>query len=229
MTIRGIQQTAHSLSYYARLQEVTANNLANVSTDAFKMDRLTGTIGKDGEFPIPTEATDLRQGSVRDTGRDFDVALEGDGFLVVKTANGERLTRGGSLRLDNIGQLTDVDGNAILGKKGPITVPHGKFSIDRDGTVMVDGGVLDTLRLETVADPTQLRKEGAGRFLPGGKTLDVKSGLTVRQGAIEDANADAVMGMIDLVTIQRAYSANVDCLKAMDGVLGTITGDVGRA
>jgi flagellar basal body rod protein FlgG len=228
MTLPGIHGTAQSLRYYARLQEVTANNLANVSTDGFKMDRLTAAMSADGTFPVPVEATDLRQGALRETGRDLDIALEGDGFVTVQTPAGERLTRGGSLRLDAAGMLVDNDGNPLLGIKGPIIVPPGRIEIARDGAIAVDGAPLDQLRLVTVPDPSTLKKEGAGRFVTPAKTEPADFSLTVRQGSIEEPNTDPVLGMVDLVTIQRAYTANLDALKAMDGVLGSLTSEVGK-
>lgn len=229
MPLRGIQNAAHGLSYYSRLQEVVANNLANASTDAFKVDRMTGRMLPGESFPVPVEHLDLSQGAMRETGRTLDLALDGPGFLVVTTAAGERLTRGGSLRLDAAGQLTDADGNPVQGEKGPVVPGVGKLEIQPDGTVLVDGATIDTLRLETVADPTALRKEGTGRFVPPeGASLIPAVGAQVRQGNIEEPNSDAVLGMIDLVTIQRAYAANVDALKAMDGVLGTIAAEVGK-
>jgi flagellar basal body rod protein FlgG len=180
-------------------------------------------------YPIPVQHLDLSQGAFRQTSRSLDVALDGPGFLVVRTANGERLTRGGSLRLDATGQLTDADGNAVLGDKGPIVPGIGTIEIQADGTVLVDGAALDHLRLETVADPSTLKKEGTGRFLiPDGAKPVPAGAVRVRQGSIEEPNSDAVLGMIDLVTIQRAYAANVDALKAMDGVLATVAGEVGR-
>jgi flagellar basal body rod protein FlgG len=229
MPLRGIQNAAHGLSYYSRLQEVVANNLANASTDAFKVDRMSGRMLPGDSFPVPVEQVDLSQGSLRETGRALDLALEGPGFLVVGTPAGERLVRGGSLRLDPAGQLTDADGNPVLGEKGPLVPGIGDLQIQPDGTVLVDGAVLDTLRLETVADPSTLRKEGTGRFVPqAGAALVPADAVQVRQGRIEEPNSDAVLGMVDLVTIQRAYAANVDALKAMDGVLGTIASEVGK-
>jgi flagellar basal-body rod protein FlgF len=229
MPLRGIQNAAHGLSYYSKLQEVVANNLANASTDAFKVDRLTGQMLAGDSYPVPVAHLDLRQGAFRETGRPLDLALDGPGFLVVKTPQGERLIRGGSLRLDAMGQLTDADGNAVLGRKGPIILGTGNLEVQPDGTMLVDGAPLDELRLETIADPSKLRKEGTGRFVPpAGVTLMATDTAQVRQRQIEEPNSDAVLGMIDLVTIQRAYAANVDALKAMDGVLGTITSEVGR-
>src|SRR5262249_27175531 len=229
MPLRGILNAAHGLSYYARLQEVTANNLANVSTDAFKVDRMSGRMLEGESYPVPVEHLDLAQGAFRETGRTLDVALDGPGFLVVRTPKCERLTRGGSLRLDPQGQLTDGDGNPILGEKGPIIPGIGTVEIQSDGTVLVDGAVLDHLRLETVADPSTLKKEGTGRYLiPEGEKTVRADAVTVRQGSIEEPNSDAVLGMVDLVTIQRAYAANIDALKAMDGVLATVASEVGR-
>jgi len=229
MTLRGIQSAAHSMSYYTRLQEVTANNLANVSTDAFKADRIYARLDGQGEFPVPVQATDLSQGQLRETGRPLDLALEGDGFLVVETPQGERLSRGGSMRLDAGGRLTDAEGNPVLGQGGPVVVPTGEVEIRADGAVLVDGAQVDTLRLETVEDTRTLRKEGHGRFVAEGPTLPVGDGaVRVRQGEIEEPNNDAITGMVDLVTIQRAYAANADALKAMDSVLSTIATDVAR-
>lgn len=228
MTLRGIQNTAHSLSYYARLQEITANNLANVSTDGFKIDRMTAMMPSGTEYPVPVQQIDFRQGAVRDTGRELDVALEGDGFLVVGTDAGERLTRGGSLRLDASSRLVDAEGDPILGRQGPIVIPPGKLEIQGDGAIFVDGAQIDQLRVETVADRSTLLKSGNGRFIPSTPTLPVDENTVIRQGSIEDGNGDAVSGMIDLVTIQRAYSANVDALKAMDGVLAAVANEVGK-
>jgi flagellar basal body rod protein FlgG len=231
MTLPGIMTSAHALSYYQRLQEVTANNLANVATDGFKLDRLTSTTEKGAQYPAPVEQLDLSQGQIHDTGRDLDLALRGPGFLTVQTPHGERLTRGGSLHLDVAGRIVDSQGNPVLGNGGPIVMSTvgGKISVRADGTVLLDGHVVDSLRIDNVSDPHQLTEEGSGQFIATGKTTPVSSGTTtVQQGAIEQPNSDAVHGMVDLVTIQRAYAANLDAIKAMDGVLDTVAGQVGQ-
>jgi flagellar basal-body rod protein FlgF len=231
MTVPGIITSAHALSYYQRLQEVTANNLANVSTDGFKLDRLTATTQNGGQYPMPVEHLDLSQGQIQDTGRELDVALRGPGFFAVQTPHGERLMRGGSLHLDVDNRIVDGQGDPVLGNNGPITLPTvgGKISLRADGTVLVDGAPLDQFRIENVSDPTHLTEEGAGQFSTTGPTTAVSPGTTtVQQGAVEQPNSDAVHGMVDLVTIQRAYAANLDAIKAMDGVLDTVAGQVGQ-
>lgn len=229
MPMRGIVTAARTLSYYTKLQELTANNLANVNSDAFKADRMTARQLSGMESPVPVQKTDLEQGRLRETGRPLDVSLEGPGFLVVGTPRGERLTRGGSLRLDATGFLLNGRGDRLLGTDGPIRVNGAEVEIKSDGTVLVDGAGAGRLRVETVDDPATLLKEGFGCYLPAGERRPVpETEAQVRQGSVEEANFDALQSMVDLVTIQRAYGANLDALKALDGVLGAITTEVGK-
>jgi flagellar basal body rod protein FlgG len=157
------------------------------------------------------------------------VALDGDGYLVVQTTQGERLTRGGSLQIDPSGRLTDAHGAPVLGDKGPIVAAGGTIEVHGDGTVRVDGAQVGRLRLVQVAGG-QVRKEGAGRYQPlaSAAAAPASDALRVRQGSVEEPNVDPLIGMVDLVSIQRAYAANLDALKAMDGVLGTVVNQVGR-
>lgn len=229
MSLEAIGNTAASLSYYLRLQEVTANNLANANTDAFKAIRLAAHAVGGADHPVAVEKSDLRQGALHDTGRPFDLALEGKGFFVVHTEKGERLIRGGPLTLDPDGRLTDLHGAPLLTNDGPVVVVGNTMEILDDGTVLVDGALAGRLRLEQVSDVSQLKREGYGRFDPGGPTQKVPEDTTrVRQGRLEEANIDPIPAMVDLVTIQRAYAANIDALRAMDGVLGIVTGQVGK-
>jgi flagellar basal body rod protein FlgG len=228
MPVKGIVDTARSLAYYLRLQEVTANNLANAQTDAFKADRLTAWVLPGGETPVPVQQIDLQQGAFRDTGRPLDVALDGQGFLVVATDAGERLTRGGSLQLDAAGRLTDAQGNPLLGTDGPIAVHGADLALQDDGTVLVDGAAVGRLRMVNVDDPAALLKEGYGRFVAAGPLASAPESTRLRQGAVEEPNVNPLTSMVDLVTIQRAYAANLDALKAMDSVLATVTTEVGK-
>ena len=229
MPLAGILNTARSLSFYLKWQEVTANNLANANTDAFKVDRLAATSTPGADFAVPVEHTDYRQGVFRDTQRPLDLALEGAGWFVVQTARGERLTRGGSMKLDAQGFLTDGHGDPLLGEGGPIVVAGSQVEVQADGSVLVDGTLAGKLRVENVAEEASLAKEGLGRYVAKGPLAPVAEGTArVRQGAIEEPNMDPLLSMVDLITIQRAYAANVDALRTMDGVMGVVTGEVGK-
>jgi flagellar basal-body rod protein FlgG len=86
------------------------------------------------------------------------------------------------------------------------------------------------LRIETAEDTSTLKKEGNARFLAAGALREVSAEETrLRQGVIEESNVDPILSMVDLITIQRAYAANIDALRAMDHVLGVVASDVGKA
>ncbi|MGE0443397.1 MAG: flagellar hook-basal body protein [Gemmatimonadales bacterium] len=227
ITFSGLLTAARTLSYYSRRQEITANNLANATTAGFKADRIVAHRPGDLESPIPVAATDLSQGALRLTGRPLDIALEGQGFLVVDTPQGERLTRGGSLRLDGAGILVTDDGSPVLGEQGPIALTGSRIEIAPDGTVTDDGVAVDTLRLVQLDDCGQLLKEGTSRYQTAAEPVRA-TGTMVRQGQLEEANLDSIGGMVSLVEIQRAYAASVTTLRTMDGVLGSVTTDVAR-
>jgi flagellar basal body rod protein FlgG len=227
-TFRGILTAARTLSHYARLQEVTANNLANVGTAGFKADRLVSHRAAGLDHPVPVPATDLSQGALRTTGRPLDVALEGAGFLVVETAAGERLIRGGALRLDGQGRLVDPEGSPVLGREGQVVLTGPTIEIRPDGTVVDDGREIDRLRVVRPDPGAELLKEAAGRFRAGPRGVSDAEDTLVRQGQLEDANLNAISAMIALVEIQRAYAANSSAVRALDGVLGSVTNEVGR-
>ena len=229
MPLQGILNTARTLSFYARRQEVTANNLANSNSDAFKADRVLAHATRGNSAPVAVQDIDLRQGTFKETARTLDLALDGPGFFVVSTPNGEMLTRGGSFHLDPAGRLTNSEGDLVIGDGGPLTLQGAKVEVHGDGSVVVDGQLAGRLKIVNVEEPQGLLKEGFGRYLPGGEVHRVDEDTThVRQGAVEEANLDPLLSMVDLVTIQRAYAANVDALKAMDSVLGSVTNEVGK-
>ncbi len=115
---------------------------------------------------------DMSQGAIERTGNPLDVAIDGNGFLVVQTPRGERYTRNGSLQINATGQLVTSDGYPVLGDGGPITLQptDRQVSISRDGTISVREGTSKVgfrarqAPLVTFADPQQLQKDGSSTF-----------------------------------------------------------------
>jgi len=228
VNLPGIVATARSLTYYWQRQRALASNLANISTSAYKAERVAAGTATAQPWPQARSALDLSQGRLLETGRPLDLALEGPGFLVIQSPRGERLTRGGSLQLDAQGRLTTLQGDVLLGQKGPITLPPGPLTIEPSGRILVAGTEVDTLRLVVPGDPAQLQPEGAGRFLAGAKLADRPPGTAVRQGMLEEANVDAADGLIELITVQRLYQASLQALRIQDGALDVAVNHTGR-
>lgn len=222
----GIAPSVRALRYWERRQEVVANNLANVSTPGFKGERVFARLLAEGG-PEARSAPDRTAGAVTATGRALDLALDGDGFLVVRTAAGERWVRGGSLTLDAAGALTTAEGHAVLGEEGPLTIPEGEVVVGPDGTVLVDGASVGRLRVERGDEPPL--REGANLWVPQvpGTPVSPES-VRLRPGHLEESNVDPVKALVEMIEIQRAYGAVHRSVVAADGVLQTITSDLGR-
>ncbi|HEY3595768.1 MAG TPA: flagellar hook basal-body protein [Polyangiaceae bacterium] len=208
--------------------DVAAENVANASTPAFRGSRavfrevLTQTMSKrSGGFDLKyavaaTPATDMSQGAMLVTQRPLDVAVRGDGFLAVKTAQGERYTRSGSLRVGSDGSLVTANGDPILGvDRKPVRVPvDPDITIEPDGTVRSAGEPAGQVLLVEFDNPKAMTAEG--HYLlradaPAGKPR--LSTSTLEPGMLEASNVSPVRGMIDIVNATRAFDI---CEKSVE-------------
>lgn len=227
--INGMKQAASAMRYLQRRQEVVANNLANVDTHGFKGERVFARMLGDGMGPVADTTTDLRGGALRQTGAPLDLAIGGDGFLVVDTPNGERLTRGGSFRLDDEGRVVDARGNALLTDGGPLIVQGGTVEVDGAGRIRVDGRDVGTLRVEDVPPDTELLHEEGTLFVATEGTIPVDGGdRQIRQGHLEDSNVSSIDALVDMISIQRAYAAAQKSMVTLDEIRGTISNELGK-
>lgn len=227
--INGMKQAASAMRYLQRRQEVVANNLANVDTHGFKGERVFARMLGDGMGPVADTTTDLRGGALRQTGAPLDLAIGGDGFLVVDTPNGERLTRGGSFRLDDEGRVVDARGNALLTDGGPLIVQGGTVEVDGAGRIRVDGRDVGTLRVEDVPPGTELLHEEGTLFIAAEGTIPVDGGdRQIRQGHLEDSNVSSIDALVDMISIQRAYAAAQKSMVTLDEIRGTISNELGK-
>jgi flagellar basal body rod protein FlgG len=224
MSIDPMRATARALAYWERRQEIASNNLANTETPGFKGQRVFAQL-LDGAAPTAGVVDDMTAGVIRETGRPLDLAVEGAGFLVVETADGTALRRGGSLSLDESGTLVDSAGRAVLGAEGPIVLPPGEVEVGPGGEVTVDGEAVARLRVETAAADT-LERIGDGLWQSGAR--EAAGEATVRQGALEGSNVETLDGLMEMLEVQRNYAAIQKGVITLDEVLETIANRIGR-
>jgi flagellar basal-body rod protein FlgF len=192
----GIYIAASGAFKQERKLDVIANNLANMGTTGFKRDGMsfremippfTKTANLSASLdPKPTAFqpdpkvsyvgvatmyTDASNGTLRQTGNALDLALDGDGYFVVETPEGQRYTRNGNLRLSGDGTLSTHEGFKVLGKNGqPIKIDTqgGRISINPSGEITVGNGNQSTpqgdLQLVSFREPSKLAKEGNGLY-----------------------------------------------------------------
>lgn len=147
----------------------------------------------------------LAQGVIERTNNPLDLAIEGQAFFAVQTANGVRYTRDGNFRRSPTGQLVTQKGEAVLSPAfQPIALPPGEATVGADGSMSVDGGVSGSVGLFTFASNAQLKAEGANRYVaPADAKPTATRDAVVEQGALESANEDVVHGSLALVVMQR--------------------------
>lgn len=242
----GMTTSAQALRALERRQEVVANNLANASTDGFKAERTFGRL-LEGSVPAVDAMTDLTAGPLRPTGAPLDIALGGDGFLVVDGPEGERLTRGGSFQLDDQNRIVNSAGMPLLGDGGPLVVDattaqafadalragttggDSAIVVDRTGNVQVGGTIVGTLRVEGVQPDARLEHVGGGLFLPPADRQPIAHvERDVRQGFVEESNVTTVSAMVEMIDVQRAYANVQKVMTTLDEARRTLVTEIGR-
>ena len=213
-----------------------ANNIANASTTGFKRE---GTIfaefvsaGGDGSSLsmgfANTRAVDLQQAPVSATGGTFDFAVEGTGFFLVQTPQGQKLTRAGSFTPGADGTLQTADGNALLDASGSaIVLPPGAQNIDlaQDGSLSADGAPLAKLGLWAPTDPLTLTHEQGALFSASGYQPGEGQ---ILQGHLEDSNVDPVSEVAKMISVQRAYELGQSFLDREDDRTRAVIQTLGR-
>lgn len=216
----GMLSAASALRYYERKQEVVANNLANVSTDGYKAQRVFASL-LDGIRPVANTSSDLSTGTLKQTGNAMDVAIEGDGFFIVTTPAGERYTRGGTLRIDEKHRLVDIEGRPLLGtkKNEPLILGDGPIEIDAGGEVRQNGQIVDVLRMEGAPKGVELQREGEALWIPPQNKVVLKpEERRVQQGHLEESNVNSMSALVDMVVVQRAFASVQKAVVEMDRI-----------
>jgi flagellar basal-body rod protein FlgF len=197
----GIELMAQAMHAARARLDVSASNLANVSTPGFRRAIARATL-RAGGLSL-SRATDAAPGPLERTGRAFDLALAGAGTFAVRGPGGAiRRERTGSFELDRAGRLVDERGGELLGARGPLQV-GADAAIDARGTL----------------------RDGAGRVRG---QLRLTPGAVVESGFLERTNVDAVREMVDVLSAQRAFETAQTTLSAIDGTRAKAANDVAR-
>ncbi|MEM7279536.1 MAG: flagellar basal-body rod protein FlgF [Pseudomonadota bacterium] len=212
-------------------QSINSNNLANVSTTGFRADlhafshqQIEGT-GQQTRVNAIAEryATDFRQGSIISTGRDLDIAIQGEGFIAVQAPDGsEAYTRAGDLRVQSGGILTTGTGLPVIGDGGPVAIPpSANLLIGGDGTVSVQPlgqsaettAAVDRIKL-VKPDSADLVKGNDGLFrLASGDQADADAAVTVVSGSIEQSNVNVASTLVNMIELARQYEMQINVIQ----------------
>ncbi len=245
--LRGLYTAYTGMLNQQKRLEVTTNNLANASTVGFKKEGCTSQAFdeyfavkiKDGSegylrrrignvslgVKIGETYTNYTQGSFRQTGEPFDIAIAGKGFFNISYTNKNGVestmyTRDGSFTLTHEGYLVTKDGDFVLGQNGPVVLPtNAEITIDDLGNIYNGDEILDQLMLTDFEDYNYLDKFGENMYRTVDGATEIDATGQLKQGWLEMSNVQVVQEMVDMIAIQRAYEAAQKVETSMDEIL----------
>ncbi len=212
-------------------QQIHANNLANVNTQGFRSD-LDNAISRqvNGEgyasryMALPTQGgVDMTPGAVRETGRNLDIAIKGDGLIALTSGNREVYTRNGQIDVSPEGDLS-INGLPVEGDNGPIVLPpFSSVSIGEDGVITIvpdDGDIaapVDVDRIKLVNIPVSDLSKNVDGFLVSNTAINPRDEeVMVASGHLETANVSAINEMVASIALNRQFEAQIKMMKAAE-------------
>lgn len=214
-----------------------ANNIANASTAGFRREGMIFSehIQSAGDAPSlsigfgNTRVIDLMQAGLTQTGGSFDLGIEGDGFFLIETPQGQQLTRAGAFTPGPDGTLKTDDGYNVLDAGGStIFVPPDarNVAVSQDGTLSADGVPLGRIGLWQPVDPLSLKHQSGTRF--SADEVEPAGEARILQGFLEDSNVDPLREVANMISVQRAYELGQSFLDREDERARSVIQTLGR-
>jgi flagellar basal-body rod protein FlgF len=210
-------------------QETLANNLANVSTvgfraemQAFRAVPVRGDGATTRAYALETTTGyNPNAGNITTTGRNLDVAMQGNGWLAVQSLDGtEAYTRAGALNVMPDGMLVGTNGLPVLGDGGPITLPaNTEVQIGGDGTISAraaNGGVTPVGRLKLVTPEAPLKRGDDGLFRAPDGDLPADPNARLQDGALEGSNVSAIETMVAMISAARQFEQQMKSMQTTE-------------
>lgn len=255
--VRGLYTGWTGMENEQKRLDIISNNLANSATVGYKKEGVTNQSFDDvlalkirdesenftdkriGKMSLGVKLgevyTDYTQGSLRETGNTFDLAVEGSGFFKMEVTDRdgnvkERYTRAGQFLMDKEGYIVDVNGNHLMSEGGKLQVPTdaSQIVIDLEGNVFADGVQVDQLVVTDFENYDYLKKFGETMYEAVDGSVEKDTAAGIRQGYTEQSNVNVVSEMVNMIAITRAYEANQKVIQSIDGTLELAANSVGK-
>jgi len=218
----------------ARLQGI-AQNLSNVLTPGYKKQvsstqsfaaqlaaasQVNANPLRNVALPTTQVLVDASAGTLRSTGNNLDVAIDGDGFFELADATGPVYTRRGEFRADAGGRLVGPQGLPVMGAGGEIVLTGEPFTIAANGEITQSGAVVARLRVVHLTHAEALTPQGGGTYGQGGAVLENTSApVRLRIGYQENSNVDSAREMVGMTETVRHFESMQKLMQGYDEVL----------
>lgn len=254
--IRGLYTAVSGMIAQENKQNVITNNIANANTVGFKGDNLVFKSFKDAMIynydrnvngrnvkqilgglsqgvSIDDNYTEFTQGSIEDTGKDNDFAIDGNGFFLVERNDNVSskiiATRDGHFHVNQQGYLVNDNGDYVLDKnRNHISVGSNQIVSDSTGSLVIrnNNGVVSNTSFAIVdfRDFKGLKKMGENQY---DATNAADSSANIQQRSLEKSNINVINEMIDMMTVMRSFETDQKVVQTIDETLGKAVNNVG--
>jgi flagellar basal-body rod protein FlgG len=255
--VKGIEAAAAGMIGATHLNDIIANNMANINTPGFKQTlavfknvqdlevnkldvknneyshKKVGSLSAGSE--LYATILDFEQGNIKTTGNSLDLAISGDGFFVVRTPDGDAYTRNGSFSLRQDGVITTLEGYPLIGEKGaPLKSNTNNFNlkdlqIHPNGNFEINKETLDKVKIVDFKNYQELEPMGNSLYKPINDQIPFKStNYEIKQGAIEGSNSNTIDSMIKSIEASRIYETLSKTVEISNKTLTKAINEVGR-
>lgn len=247
--VKGLYTAYTGLVNQQNRLDVVSNNLANSTTIGYKKEGMTSqsfdammaikvkdtTVGNRNQYigdlslgvKVGETYRDYAQGSFRETGEDFDLAISGNGFFTISFTDkagktSTMYTRDGNFSMTKEGYLVTKDGDFVQSNSGSnIILPTNAsdIAIERDGRITADGTYIATLGITYFEDYNYIEQYGENLYREVNGAVKKDADGMVFQGYTEQSNVNVVSEMVEMITVSRAFEANQKAMNAEDSML----------
>jgi flagellar basal-body rod protein FlgG len=231
------------MSYQIDALNDVAGNLANVNTTGYKRTQMVGeafdNLVTQFSHATPFDKVGLgvrevgsarieSQGALVRTDNPLHIALTGDGYFQVQSPDGRvAVTRNGDFRLDTQGYLVAQSGERVLGANNqPIqlgVIATQDMKIRQDGTILSGNRPVGQLKVVGSVQATGANFPASDINVP-----QTQGGFSVEQGFLENSNVSVISEMVNMITINKAFSFGQKAITTQDNLLNKTVNDLGR-
>lgn len=229
-----LYKSTHGAHVTFNSQEIMAHNLANINTPGFKADLLQAEKQQTGQMnehpkasdPSRNHAINFTAGTIMTTGRDLDVAIQGEGWFAVQGQQGKEMyTRAGNFQINVQGQLVTATGQLVLGDGGPISIPPADgMEIASDGTISIvpvgsppnELAVLDRIKMVSIENKSLSKNEEGLMQLKDGAKPKPDADINLIHGALEGSNVSAIDMMVRMISAGRDFEGHMKIMQAVE-------------
>ncbi|WP_326910425.1 flagellar hook-basal body protein [Sedimentibacter sp. MB31-C6] len=246
---RGFYTLTSGMLTQQRKIDISSNNVANINTAGYKKEQAVTSnfgnllINKYKQNGIYEESTELgnvsvirtieenntihSQGSLEETGNITDFAIMGSGFFAVDSNDDILYTRNGSFNLDNEGYLILSSAGRVQGEYGDIYIGTDKFEALEDGSIRVDGEIIDKIAVYDFLDYNNLQKQGEGMYISE-EEPEILEYQRIANKTIERSNVNVTEELSGIMSSQRALETASQALKIYDMVQDMAANQIGK-